>query len=104
MSHRTFYVYIFVSVSRRVMYVGVTSSLLRRLGEHKTDVQQGFTRKFHTHRLVCFEAFQYANNAIAREKAIKRWTRAKKNVLVESTNPHWLDLSEGLEHFLVGQG
>ncbi len=103
MSHRAFYVYILESVSRRVMYVGVTSDLLRRLGEHKTGLQEGFTRKFHTHRLVYFETFQYSNKAIAREKVIKRWTRAKKNALVESTNPHWLDLSEGLEDFLVCQ-
>jgi len=87
-----FYVYIMSSKSR-VLYVGVTNDIRRRVWEHKNDVMPGFTSKYRVHRLVYFERFQYVGNAIAREKTIKGWLRARKIALIETSNPTWEDLS-----------
>jgi putative endonuclease len=86
-----YYVYILSSRSRQ-LYVGVTNDLLRRVEEHRTGEQDGFTAKYKIHRLVYFEKFQYIGNAIAREKQIKGWLRAKKVALIEEGNPAWEDL------------
>jgi len=88
-----FYVYILSSKSR-VLYVGITNDIYRRVWEHQHDELPGFTSKYRVHRLVYFERFQYVGNAIAREKAIKGWLRQKKIALIESENPTWEDLSE----------
>jgi len=90
---RRFYVYILSSKSR-VLYTGITDDIYRRTWEHKNDVNPGFTRDYKVHRLVYYETFKYVGNAIAREKAIKRWLRRKKVALIRSTNPTWEDLSE----------
>jgi putative endonuclease len=90
---RRYYVYIMASKSR-VLYVGITNDIWRRVWEHKNDVTPGFTSKYRVHRLVYFESFQYVGNAIAREKRIKGWLREKKGALIRSTNPTWEDLSE----------
>ena len=76
------------------MYIGVTNDLRRRLYEHKKEQIEGFTKKYHVHKLVYFEEFPDVNYAIAREKQLKGWTRAKKNSLVESKNPNWIDWGE----------
>ena len=76
------------------MYVGMTNSLPRRLEEHQNGEIEGFTKKFGIHKLVYYEVFEDVLNAIDREKQLKRWTRAKKNALVEMDNPNWEDLSE----------
>jgi methylglutaconyl-CoA hydratase len=78
----------------RVLYTGVTNNIHRRVWEHKHDEIPGFTSDYRVHRLVYFESFQYAGNAIAREKTIKGWLRRKKVALIESQNPTWEDLSE----------
>ena len=75
------------------MYIGVTNDLRRRLYEHKTEQIDGFTNKYHVHKLVYFEEYYEIHDAIAREKQLKRWVRAKKNLLVESKNPNWDDWS-----------
>jgi putative endonuclease len=86
------YVYIMSNVSR-TLYVGVTNDLGRRVYEHKRKAIPGFTRKYNLTMLVYFEAATGIRSAIEREKQIKGWLRVRKVSLVESVNPHWLDLS-----------
>jgi len=75
------------------MYIGVTNDLVRRMYEHKNKLYDGFTRKYNLNKLVHFELFFDINEAILREKEIKKWRREKKNSLVESKNLEWKDLS-----------
>jgi putative endonuclease len=91
---KQYYVYI-MSNKSRTLYTGVTSSLERRVYDHKRKVIQGFTTRYHITHLVYFEATQDIHAAVAREKQIKGWLRAKKIALIESLNPEWRDLSEG---------
>ena len=90
-----YYVYILTNKTGDVMYIGVTSDLSRRLREHKTEQVEGFTKKYHVHKLVYFEEYSDAYAAIAREKQLKRWRRSKKNQLVETKNPSWSDWGDG---------
>ncbi len=92
--HR-YYVYILQSASRRALYIGVTGDPEKRLWEHKTGRIAGFTSQYNVHRLVYFERFGDVHAAIAREKQLKGWRRAKKEALIRSVNPEWKDLSEG---------
>ena len=89
---KDYYVYIMSNVSR-TLYVGVTNDLQRRVHEHKQKLSQGFTSKYNLTLLVYFEATSDVEAAIAREKQIKGWLRAKKVSLIESVNPKWLDMS-----------
>ena len=89
-----YYVYILTNKSNRVLYIGVTNNLPRRMIEHKNEQIEGFTKRYHLHKLVFFEEFSDINDAIACEKRLKHWTRAKKNALIESQNPNWKDLSK----------
>jgi putative endonuclease len=91
---RTFWVYILASRSR-VLYVGVTNDLLRRVREHQMHEVPGFTAKYRIDRLVHCEETDDIDAAIAREKEIKGWRRSKKIELIEAANPTWFDLSEG---------
>ena len=91
---RMFWVYILASRSR-VLYVGVTNDLLRRIREHPTREVPGFTAKYRIDRLVHCEETDDIEAAIAREKEIKGWRRSKKIVLIEAANPTWIDLSQG---------
>jgi putative endonuclease len=93
MREHTYFVYIMASRSR-TLYIGFTSALRTRVGQHKDEVLDGFTKKYQCHRLVYFETFGYVGHAIAREKQLKRWSRAKKLALIQRTNPAWADLSE----------
>jgi putative endonuclease len=88
-----YFVYIMTNPTK-TLYVGVTSNLLRRVREHKTSIASGFTAKCKLNRLVYFERFRDADNAIEREKRIKGWLRIKKTALIVSINPAWRDLSE----------
>ena len=94
---RTYYVYIMASRSR-VLYVGVTNDLARRVNEHKRGLNAGFTSRYRVTRLVYFEEFADIRDAIAREKAIKGWKRSRKISLVEARNPTWEDLAESPPH------
>jgi putative endonuclease len=87
-----FWVYIMASKSRRI-YTGVTNDIERRVREHKLGLIEGFTRRYRINRLVYRERFRYVDNAIAREKEIKSWDRAKRVALIESENPTWEDWS-----------
>lgn len=91
---KTYYVYILTNWNDKVMYVGMTNNLERRVYEHKHKLVRGFTSKYNVHKLVYFEETNDVYAAIAREKEIKKWRREKKNNLVQTMNPEWRDLSE----------
>ena len=76
--------------------VGVTSDIVRRAWEHRSDVAHGFTRDHGVHRLVFVEFHESMENAILREKRIKKWRRAWKLELIEESNPQWRDLYDDL--------
>jgi len=86
-------IYILASKPRGVLYVGVTSDLPRRIWEHKNEVVEGFTKRYHVHRLVYFELFDDMYEAISREKRLKKWNREWKVRLIEERNPQWRDLT-----------
>jgi putative endonuclease len=92
MRDHEYFVYILSSRSR-TLYIGVTNHLLVRLRQHRDGKADTFTAKYKIHRLVYYERFQYINNAIAREKYLKHFTRQEKITLIESTNPTWEDLA-----------
>jgi putative endonuclease len=91
---KNYYAYVLASISR-TLYIGVTNDLERRLVEHAEGLMPGFTAKYHVKRLVYFEAFGEIEAAIAREKQLKGWRRAKKIKMIESLNPSWNDLGNG---------
>ena len=95
MTEKTYYVYLLTNWNNKVMYVGVTNDLRRRLFEHKNKLIKGFTEKYNVNKLVYFEETLDISAAIAREKEIKKWRREKKNQLVIRINPKWKDLSSG---------
>jgi putative endonuclease len=90
---REYFVYILASRSR-VLYVGVTNDLARRIWEHRNKESSGFTSQYNVTRLVHCETFLTARQAIAREKQLKGWRRDKKVALIESANPQWQDLAK----------
>ena len=90
---RQFYVYI-MNNETGTLYVGVTNDLARRIHEHKSGMNEGFTKRYNIHRLAYYEIAPNAASAIAREKQIKGYARAKKLALIKSMNPTWRDLSE----------
>ena len=92
--HR-YFVYLLTNWNNKVMYLGVTNDLERRIYEHKNKTVRGFTEKYNVNKLVYFEETQDVRAAIAREKEIKKWRREKKNNLVVTINPEWRDLSDG---------
>ena len=77
-----------------VIYIGVTNNLSRRIYEHKNELYEGFTKKYKLHKLVYFEECVDINAAILREKQLKGWKREKKNALIETINPKWIDLAD----------
>jgi len=88
-----YYVYLLTNWNDKVMYIGVTRDLVRRLYEHKHKSVPGFTNKYNVHKLVYFEETEDVFTALEREKEIKKWRRQKKNNLVAEKNPEWKDLS-----------
>jgi putative endonuclease len=89
---RLSYVYIMTGRSD-ILYTGMTSALEQRVSQHKEKVLEGFTKRYNLTSLVFYETHEDIRTAIAREKEIKGWTRAKKIALIESVNPDWRDLS-----------
>ena len=79
--------------SRRTIYIGVTNDLLHRVYQHKNFVLDGYASRYRLTKLVHFETFSSMREAIAREKQLKGWLRAKKVELIELQNPNWRDLS-----------
>jgi putative endonuclease len=92
MKDYNYYIYILTNWSNKVIYIGVTNNLQRRLYEHKNKLIDGFTNKYNLNKLVYYECFSNINDAIRREKELKKWRREKKNNLVENMNPDWRDL------------
>jgi len=89
-------VYILASARNGTLYTGVTSDLVARIWQHKNDIVSGFSQKYATHTLVYYELADDMLSAIKREKQIKSGSRARKIALIESVNPDWADLYEGL--------
>jgi len=88
--------YILASRPRGTLYIGVTSNLLGRLHQHRSGITRGFTARYSIYRLVRFDMAETMEQAILREKQLKRWHRPWKINLIEQDNPHWLDLAIGL--------
>ena len=89
-----YYLYILSNKYNGTLYIGVTNNLERRIFEHKNQLVEGFSKKYKLNRLVYFETFQYINDAIRREKNMKKWKRQWKINLIEEANPTWKDLSK----------
>lgn len=89
---KQYYVYILASKKNGTLYIGVTSNLLRRVYEHKNNLIDGFTKKYHVHQLVYYEGTEAVDVAITREKQMKKWKRQWKIKLIEKFNPNWKDL------------
>ncbi len=75
-----------------MLYIGVTSNLIKRVYEHKNNLIEGFTNKYHIYTLVYFEITPDVKSALSREKQLKKWNRAWKVALLEKSNPEWRDL------------
>ena len=92
-----YYVYILASVTNYTLYIGVTGDLLRRVYQHKNNLDpDSFTAKYGVHKLVYFEQTTDVRAALEREKQLKGWRRSKKNALIETMNPQWKDLYDSL--------
>ncbi len=92
---REYYVYIVTNRKNGTLYTGMTNDLERRTYEHKQRSTKGFASKYYCTKLVYFDSFPTALEAITAEKQIKGWLRIKKITLIESMNPEWKDLSDG---------
>jgi len=88
-----YYVYIMSNWNNKVVYIGFTNNLERRVYEHKNKLIDGFTKKYNVNKLVYFEHTSDVRVSLEREKQIKKFRREKKNMLIESINPDWRDLS-----------
>jgi len=86
------YVYILASYKNGTLYIGVTNDLKRRVWEHQHDLVKGFTREYGVHDLVHYEIFEDIEEAILREKQMKKWNRNWKIKLINKSNPNWDDL------------
>ncbi len=91
---KNYYVYLLTNWNNKVMYVGMTNNLERRIYEHKNKLINGFTKKYNINKLVYYEETSDVNSALSREKEIKKWRREKKDTLVLNSNPEWKDLSD----------
>ncbi|HVT01481.1 MAG TPA: GIY-YIG nuclease family protein [Patescibacteria group bacterium] len=89
---KSYWVYILANKRNGTLYIGVTSDLVKRVWEHKNNLVKGFTNKYDIHTLVYFEQTSDINEAIKREKQLKKWNRIWKLKLIEETNPEWKDL------------
>jgi len=90
---REYYVYILTNKSNRVLYIGVTNNLQRRMYEHQRDLVEGFAKRYNLKKLVYYEVTSSIKEAIAREKQLKNWHRQWKINLINQSNPCWRDLS-----------
>jgi putative endonuclease len=95
-AEHNYWVYLLTDKARTTLYVGVTSDLQKRLWEHRNPENASFTQAYHCVVLVYWEHFRDVREAIAREKQLKGWRRAKKDALVEKMNPNWEDLGNSV--------
>lgn len=89
---KNYYVYILAKERNGVLYIGVTSDLIKRVWEHKNNVVEGFTKQYQVHDLVYYEQHGSVEIALNREKRLKEWKRQWKIDLIETINPYWNDL------------
>lgn len=90
---KSYFVYILTTKNNKLLYVGVTNNLERRILEHKQKLTPGYTEKYNLNKLVYYQEFTDINDAIAAEKKIKGWLRVKKDNLITEFNPSWEELS-----------
>ncbi|WGH75745.1 GIY-YIG nuclease family protein [Tenacibaculum tangerinum] len=93
-THHQYYVYIITNKKDGVLYIGVTNNLERRIFEHKNKIVKGFSSKYNLDKLIYFEKYQLIEEAIKREKNMKKWKRVWKINLVVKGNPNWDDLAK----------
>jgi len=93
---KTYFTYIVTNKKRGIPYTGMTNNLKVRAWQHKQNIVKGFTSRYNLDKLVWYEEYQWVQDAIAREKEIKGWSRKKKIELIESMNPEWKDLYDTL--------
>ncbi len=91
---KQYYVYFLTNWNNKVLYIGVTNDLKRRVYEHKNALTRGFTQKYNVNKLVYYEICEEIEGAILREKQIKAGSRQKKNELITIANPGWEDLAD----------
>ena len=96
MDTKSYFVYILASKRNGTLYIGVTSNLLKRVDQHKNNLVEGFTAKYGVHQLMYYQRYRNVNEAIKREKRMKKWNRQWKIGLIEKANPEWRDLFDGL--------
>ena len=89
---KLYYVYMITNYTNKSLYIGVTNNLYRRLDEHNKKKANGFTSRYNIYKLVYVESTPDISAAIAREKQLKKWSRAKKERLINMQNPEWKDL------------
>jgi len=89
---KEFYIYILASKPNSTLYIGMTSDLVKRVWQHKEGLVDGFTKKHAVNNLVYYEKYNDSENAINRERQMKKWKRGRKIELIEKSNPKWLDL------------
>ena len=85
-------VYILASQRNGTLYIGVTSDLIQRVYQHRTEAADGFSKRYGVHDLVWYEVHEMMESAILREKQLKKWSRIAKIRLIERQNPSWRDL------------
>ncbi len=93
---KSYYIYILANQRNTTLYIGMTSNLAKRVWEHKNKIVKGFTEKYNVTRLVYYECYDDPENAILREKRLKKWKREWKIELIKKMNPQWKDLYEDL--------
>ncbi len=100
MRDHNYFIYIVTNKNKTVLYIGVTNDLQRRVYEHEQGLISGFTKKYNCHYLIYYEHFQDINDAIEREKVLKKWRREKKENLINEFNPDWKFLNEDVYNSL----
>lgn len=93
---RTYYVYIMTNQNNKVLYIGVTNNLQRRVYEHKNGLFEGYTKKYNCKKLIWYNQTGDINSAIREEKRMKKWKREFKENVINEMNPEWNDLFEEL--------
>lgn len=96
MLQKSYYVYLITNWNNKVIYVGVTNNLKRRIYEHRNSIVYGFTKKYKVYKLVYFEVCDEIEGALVREKQIKAGSRFKKEQLVKDNNPDFEDLYDSI--------
>ena len=91
--YKQYFTYILSNKSNSTLYIGVTNDLERRVSEHKSGLIPGFTQKYNCNKLVYYETFSNVEEAIAREKQLKKWSRSKKDWLIDTKNKERVDLA-----------